>query len=215
MQDKWHKFLYKPDSLLSPNQQCKSTELNPKHPPQPVATHTHTDTQPFYGTFSRTTRVSRCQKKASSGLYGTTGDMRGRHTDNAGGRHSIRTNQQSTSINPPIFTLDALLLQPCQFILAWDRHQICWIAYPVATHCNIISPLLSFIQLPLLRRCQLDTADKCSAVREINVKVYVQKCLQCWCCQCFDASGLKKLSGEVLAWLTVWNEVQIICIWSS
>ena len=25
----------------------------------------------------------------------------------------------------------------------------------------------------------------------------------------------KKLSGEVLAWLPVWNEVQMICIWSS
>jgi len=33
---------------------------------------------------------------------------RGRHTDNPGGRHSIRTNQQSTSINPPIFMPDAL-----------------------------------------------------------------------------------------------------------
>ena len=27
--------------------------------------------------------------------------------------------------------------------------------------------------------------------------------------------AVKKLSGEVLAWLSVWNEVQIICIWSS
>jgi len=25
----------------------------------------------------------------------------------------------------------------------------------------------------------------------------------------------KKLSGEVLAWLSVWSEVQVICIWSS
>jgi len=24
-----------------------------------------------------------------------------------------------------------------------------------------------------------------------------------------------KLSGEVLAWLSVWSEVQMICIWSS
>jgi len=43
------------------------------------------------------------------------------------------------------------------------------------------------------------------------------------CLQCFDAvgwvagraSGLQKLSGEVLAWLSVWSEVQMICIWSS
>jgi len=25
----------------------------------------------------------------------------------------------------------------------------------------------------------------------------------------------KNLSGEVLAWLSVWSEVQMICIWSS
>jgi len=25
----------------------------------------------------------------------------------------------------------------------------------------------------------------------------------------------KKLTGEVLAWLSVWSEVQMICIWSS
>jgi len=32
----------------------------------------------------------------------------GRHNDNPGAHHSIRTNQQSTSINPPIFMPDAL-----------------------------------------------------------------------------------------------------------
>jgi len=31
-----------------------------------------------------------------------------------------------------IFTPDALLLQPSHFILPWYRHQICWLAYPVA-----------------------------------------------------------------------------------
>jgi len=25
----------------------------------------------------------------------------------------------------------------------------------------------------------------------------------------------KKLSGVVLAWLSVWSEVQVVCIWSS
>jgi len=29
------------------------------------------------------------------------------------------------------------------------------------------------------------------------------------------ASGLKKLSDEVLAWLSVWSKVQMIWIWSS
>ena len=29
------------------------------------------------------------------------------------------------------------------------------------------------------------------------------------------ASGLQKLSGEVLLWLYVWKEVQVVCIWYS
>jgi len=48
---------------------------------------------------------------------------KGKHTDNPGGCHSIRTNQQSTSINPPIFTLHALPAATLPFILAWDRHR--------------------------------------------------------------------------------------------
>jgi len=54
--------------------------------------HHHTP-QPFYGPFSGTTRVSRCQKR-TSGLYMVQGKFnRGRHTDHPAGRHSIRTNQ--------------------------------------------------------------------------------------------------------------------------
>jgi len=52
----------------------------------------------------RDTRVSRCQKKDSSGLYGARQD----NTYNPGGCYSIQTNQQSTSINPPTFTPDDL-----------------------------------------------------------------------------------------------------------
>jgi len=44
---------------------------------------------------------------------------RGRHTDNLGGCHSIRTNQQSTSINPPILHWIFFLPKPSQ----WDRHR--------------------------------------------------------------------------------------------
>ena len=69
-----------------------------------------------------TTRVSRYQKKHSpthhpdctfSNHYlldfnGAGEDNRGRYTDNPAGRHPLRTNQWATSINPPIFTPDAL-----------------------------------------------------------------------------------------------------------
>jgi len=42
----------------------------------------------------------------SSGFYGAGEDNRGRHTDNAAERHSIRTIGAPTSIST-IFTLDA------------------------------------------------------------------------------------------------------------
>jgi len=45
---------------------------------------------------------------------------RGRHTDSPGGRHSIRTNQQSTSINPPFLRWMPFLPQPSKFFLAWN-----------------------------------------------------------------------------------------------
>jgi len=64
--------------------------------------------------------VSQCQKK-STALYGAKEDNRGRHTDNPAGRHSIRTNQQPTSLIPQF--LRPSCRNP-QFILAWDRHQI-------------------------------------------------------------------------------------------
>jgi len=30
-----------------------------------------------------------------------------------------------------------------------------------------------------------------------------------------EGQPVKKLSGGVLAWLSVWSEVQMICVWSS
>jgi len=101
---------------------------------------THTHTQPLYGPFSGTTRVSRCQKK-SSGLYGARGDMRGRHTDNPNGHHSIRTNQRPTSLIPHFYIGRPSCRNPSssQFILAWDRHWICWLAYPVQQWQQYIS----------------------------------------------------------------------------
>jgi len=62
----------------------------------------HTHTQPFYGPFSGTTLVNRCQKK-SSGLFGAMGDIRGRHTDSPARRHSVWTNQQPISLIPHFY----------------------------------------------------------------------------------------------------------------
>jgi len=65
-------------------------------------------------------------------FYGARNNNRGRHTDHLDGRHSIRTNRQPTSNIPPFLCRMPFLLQPSYFTLAWDRHQICWLACPVA-----------------------------------------------------------------------------------
>jgi len=83
----------------------------------PSNTHTH----PFYGPFSGTIEVSRCQKKASSGLLWCKGRWQIRHTNHLAGRHSIQTNQRPTSIIPHILCRMPFMPQPCHFILAWDR----------------------------------------------------------------------------------------------
>jgi len=115
----------------------------------------HTHVQPFYGPFSGTIQVSWCRRKSSSGFYGARKDCRGRHTEHPAGRHCIRTNQQPTSNIPPFLCQMPFVLQPSQFNLVWDRHQICYLAYPVAwliaqdmdsetdAHCrDVILPLI-------------------------------------------------------------------------
>jgi len=64
---------------------------------KPQISH-HTTLQPFYGFFSGTTRVIRCQQR-SSGLYVQGKINRGRQTDHPAGCHSIWTNQ----CPPPTF----------------------------------------------------------------------------------------------------------------
>jgi len=50
-------------------------------------------------------------------------------TDNPAGCHPIRTIDAPTSIIPRILHQMPFLSQPSWFILAWDRHQVCWTAY--------------------------------------------------------------------------------------
>ena len=122
-----------PHKNLSPNQHHQNNEGNPKHwlqpaklshqassfvihqlsaaetaigclplLPKPLA-YTHTSDTTILQPFSGTTRLSRCQKKSSSGLYGTGEDIRGRHTNNPAGCYSIRTNQRPTSLFPHFY----------------------------------------------------------------------------------------------------------------
>jgi len=63
----------------------------------------------------------------------------------------------------------------------------------------------------------------CSSQSAVSNLWLAYNCLLLLCLQCFDtvcwasgrASGLQKLSDGVLMWLSVWSEVQIVCIWSS
>ena len=64
----------------------------------------HKHTQPFYGPFSRTTRVSRCQKNLLLDFYCAREDNRGKHTDHMAGSHSIQTNQWPTLDIPHFYT---------------------------------------------------------------------------------------------------------------
>ena len=64
-------------------------------------------------------------------------DNRGRHSDYRAGHHSIRTNRRPTNIIPPFLRRMPFLSQPSQFILVWDGHQICWLAYPVAWFSSV------------------------------------------------------------------------------
>jgi len=56
------------------------------------------------------------------------------NTDHPAQYRSIQTNQQLTSPIPPFLRQMPFLPQPCQFVLSWDRHWICWLVYPVGCY---------------------------------------------------------------------------------
>ena len=60
---------------------------------------TTTTPQPFYGPFSGTTGVSRCQKRTLDFMVQEKIN-RGRHTDHPAGRHSIQTSQRPPPPSP-------------------------------------------------------------------------------------------------------------------
>jgi len=73
--------------------------------------------------FPGTTWVSRCQKKASSGLYGAREDNKGQ-THRQSGLGATPSGLISNSPpSSPIFTPDALPATTLLTLLAWDRHR--------------------------------------------------------------------------------------------
>ena len=90
----------------------------------------------------------RCQKKAFSGLNGAREDNK--VSDNTDTR-TIRVGVTPSGpignpppSNPPLLRRIPFLLQPSQFILAWDRHKNAGLHFPVAwfsiiTYCKFIA----------------------------------------------------------------------------
>jgi len=124
---------YRPDVLLSPIHQCQSTEGNTK----PLAlTHPSSTTRLLMGCcclyfgslmqvpmFCRTHTLNHFMAllprlsgwagaRRNLDFYGATarGDIRGRHTDNPAGHHSIWTNQWPTSRMPFLPQLSKFIL---------------------------------------------------------------------------------------------------------
>jgi len=94
------------------------------------------------GPLSGTTRVSWYQKKHTPAHvrlpWGETCHLLAFMVQ---GENNRQAHQQSSwtpshpvthSIYPTIFTRVPFLPQPSQFILAWDRHEVCWVVYLVA-----------------------------------------------------------------------------------
>ena len=68
-----------------------------------------------------------------------------------------------------------------------------------------------------LHVCAFVTASQFTTLWQDIIITYNSVLWRCWAVG-WVAEGhpaCKKLSGEVLAWLSVWSEVQMICIWSS
>jgi len=99
--------------------------------------HTHTHIQPFYGPFSRTTQVRRCQKKISFWTFMVQGRITEADTPTIWlGNTPFGLISDPPPTFPHFLRQMPFLLQCSQFNLACDRHQICWLAYPVAWFIN-------------------------------------------------------------------------------
>jgi len=92
--------------------------------------NTHTHTLPFYSPLSGLPRVGWYQKRLVPGVIIL--DFKRREEDNRGkwqsGWMPLHRDHRSPHLrHPPVLRWMPFLSQSSQFILTWDRHQICWI----------------------------------------------------------------------------------------
>jgi len=86
--------------------------------------------------------------------------------------------------------------------------------------CDNIAPNAKCQRLLVLAVCLVCFVfiEKTCGIYVANFYCLASLPLVLWHCWLGGRKGIqpvKKLSGEVLAWLSVWSEVQMICIWSS
>jgi len=98
--------------------------------------HTHTNNHfTALWTLSGTTWVSRYQKVHCTIFWIFWSKMKITQAETPTiwmGCHPSRLIGAPTSAIPPFLRRMPFLTQPSQFILVWDSHQICWLAYLVA-----------------------------------------------------------------------------------
>ena len=89
-----------------------------------------TTPQPFYGPFSGTTQVSRCQKKASSGLYDASEADNKKQTHWQSGWVPFHLDQSAVHLHqcPHFLRRMPFLLLPPNLSLLGTGTGICWIA---------------------------------------------------------------------------------------
>jgi len=75
--------------------------------------------------------------------------------------HPIQNNWCPTSAIPLFLRRMPFLTQPSKFILAWDRHQICWLAYFSCGSCASRTYDDGKIKLGVQRRCSLLCVNYC------------------------------------------------------
>jgi len=102
-------------------------------------THTHTHTQPFYSSLDFA--WDNPGELVPEGTFChildflvQNEDKTGRHTNNPDGLPPHPNWLVPLSLPSHHFYARYPLTQSSQFILAWDRHQICWLPHPVACY---------------------------------------------------------------------------------
>jgi len=96
--------------------------------------------------------------------------------------------------SPPFLRWMPFLAQPSQFILAWDRHQVCWLAYPVAWFVSRFQCYIYYLCVCMCACLHVD--NNCTFLLFVLLCILL---LSCWCIRqclmCRDHCSLA--AGEV------------------